>query len=361
MRLLFNICSSLLIGSFLSVSNLFVDSSPLLAQSVTASLSYGQVESSVAKSGLTNVYVSPGRVAVVDFSETDQVITYIGVGDPSRIVYNTDLPLSSGRSQSLFLLPIQKLEFEGATTAVYTNLVLKTVDTQGVTHLYNFQINHTNSVQTLGVKIIPTAPLPVVKVDNQYLKVGFNRHANLDDIINGLNLSLRNEYILTGDPIVLEIRKLVATVRNSDKTIGEVADQLGLNTAAIVSLAELGLEDRDSRISNVSTSKIVASQSEERSRVEPDLITRKATVEVTEISFIDQEIDYVSLANNLFFYWDRSKENFGLSVLEKKRVNRAIVSFRSGSSFEESFVDVDISVIQLFTEYLKDQGRAISF
>lgn len=111
---------------------LLAQASVLAAEyTVATNLSYEQVSQETAIANGINVSVNPGRIAVIDFSTTDEAISYIGLGDASRVVYNTDFPIPSGTAQTIFLLPIEELDFPGATTAKITNLVAKTVDAKG--------------------------------------------------------------------------------------------------------------------------------------------------------------------------------------------------------------------------------------
>lgn len=376
MKNLLKITKSFAVGSIFLFGTLVFNPVSVLAQNLDANLAYSEIQSDSAQSGIINVLVNPGRLSAVDFSSTDQVITYMGVGDASRIVYNTDVPLSTGRSQTVFLLPIQQLEFTGATRANLTNLFLKTVDSSGRSRLYNFQIVHTPSVESLGIKIMPTAPVIEAKVDNQLFKVGYNRYASLEDISLGLTVSVREAYVLPNDPFVAEIKKLIGIVRNSDSTIVEIATQLGLNIGAITSLAELGIEERDSRLSispiisslqpekNIDLSNLETIDSLEpktevvlaQEDLDPEKLLISSSQEIAVNSESELGIDYVSAANNVFYYWNRISNNLGLSSQEKNKVNRAIASFRGGQSFDDSFGNVSTNISDLLREHLLKSG-----
>jgi len=106
------------VASVALLSGLLLAQPSVLAQgSTVGNLGYQEVSQETAISNILNVSVNPGRIAIIDFSATDQAIAYIGLGDASRVVYNTDFPLQSGSAQTVFLLPIQRLDFSGATTA----------------------------------------------------------------------------------------------------------------------------------------------------------------------------------------------------------------------------------------------------
>lgn len=86
------------------------------------------------------VKVLPGRATAIDFSSTQQCIISVVLADPSRLVYNTDVPIESGQASTLFLKQIQPLKFPGATIANVTNLFIKTVNSQGRQQLHIFNV-----------------------------------------------------------------------------------------------------------------------------------------------------------------------------------------------------------------------------
>ncbi|MDJ0591237.1 MAG: hypothetical protein QNJ72_14775 [Pleurocapsa sp. MO_226.B13] len=222
---------------------LLAQASVLAAEStVVASLNYEQIGQETAIANGINVSVNPGRIAVIDFSTTDEAISYIALGDASRVVYNTDFPIQSGSAQTIFLLPIEELDFPGATTAKITNLVAKTVDAEGVSRVYNFQINHSNSVANLGIKITPQSRNRIADVDRQVIKVSYGRAANLNDVERGLKLAIDRGFTKTNDPVVTKVKRFVALVRNGDLSVLESAKSVDVDLAVISSLAEMALE-----------------------------------------------------------------------------------------------------------------------
>ncbi len=222
---------------------LLAQASVLAAESTIATnLNYEQVSQETAIAKSINVSVNPGRIAVIDFSATDEVIAYIGLGDASRVVYNTDFPIESGTAQTIFLLPIEELEFPGATTTRITNLVAKTVDVNGVSRVYNFQINHSNSVANLGIKITPQTRKTIADIDRQTIKVSYGRAANLDDVTRGLTLAIERGFTTADDPVVSKVRRFIALVRNGELTVIESAQAAEIDLAVISSLAEMALD-----------------------------------------------------------------------------------------------------------------------
>ena len=148
----------------------------------------------------------------------------------------------SGTAQTIFLLPIEELEFPGATTTRITNLVAKTVDGSGVSRVYNFQINHSNSVANLGIKITPQTRKTIADIDRQTIKVSYGRAANLDDVTRGLTRAIERGFTTADDPVVSKVRRFIALARNGELSVVESAKSAEIDLAVISSLAEMALD-----------------------------------------------------------------------------------------------------------------------
>lgn len=234
----------LLAVSTAAMSGILIARASVLAaeSNIVANLNYQQVSQETAIAGGINVFVNPGRIAVIDFSATEEAISYIGLGDASRVVYNTDFPIESGTAQTIFLLPIEKLNFPGATTTGITNLVAKTIDASGVSRIYNFQIEHSNSVANLGIKITPQTRNTIADTDSHTIKVSYGRVANLDDVARGLTLAIARGLTTADDPVVNKVRHFIALARNGELGVVESAKSAEIDLAVISSLAEMALD-----------------------------------------------------------------------------------------------------------------------
>ena len=248
---------------------------------VVANLNYEQVGRETAIASGINVSVNPGRIAVIDFSATDEAISYIGLGDASQVVYNTDFPIPSGMAQTIFLLPIEELKFPGATTTKITNLVAKTVDGSGVSRVYNFQINHSQSVANLGIKIMPQTSNAIADVNRSGIKVSYGRTANLDDVARGLTLAISRGFTTADDPVVGKVRRFIALARNGELTVLESAQAAEIDLAVISSLAEMALDQFSLAKRNNNIDKPTDSR-DEPAKVISDL-SEKQSVEIESI------------------------------------------------------------------------------
>ncbi len=333
---------------------------------IVGNLNYQEVSQETAIANAINVSVNPGRIAVIDFSATDQAISYIGLGDASRVVYNTDLPLQSGSAQTIFLLPIEELDFPGATTTRITNLVTKTVDASGVSRVYNFQINHSNNLANLGIKITPQTRNSLADIERHTIKVSYGRTANLDDVARGLTLALERGLTTADDPVVSRVRRFIALARNSELTVVESAQSADIDLAVISSLAEMALEQFSFELPDENS--VTDRETETEVQDSDELSSRLETIErstlddreddlsgyltkptpqrssAKEISF-DERVDYVLQAHNLHFGWQRVVQQ-GILEIDRQtqaQVNRAISSVRNGISLEAALAENDIS------------------
>ena len=230
---------SLLLASALAA--LALTAAPAMASTPPVTkIGYQKVERRVGSQSAINVEVYPGRISTIDFSQTNEAIAYAGLGDASRIVFNTDFPLESGTAHTIFLRPIQPLNFPGATTARITNLVVKTIDPSGQMRLYNFQIVHKGGTPAnLGVQIVPSTGNRTQTAIN----IGNGRTASLDDVETGLRLAIARGYTNASDPVVLSVKNFLANARNQDNSLVEAARAASTDLAVITELARIALFD----------------------------------------------------------------------------------------------------------------------
>lgn len=339
---------------------------------VVANLNYEEVDREIAIASGINVSVNPGRIAVIDFSATDEAISYIGLGDASQVVYNTDFPIQSGMAQTIFLLPIEELDFPGATTTKITNLVAKTVDGNGVSRVYNFQINHSNSVANLGVKIMPQTLQAIADVNRSGIKVSYGRTANLDDVARGLTLAISRGFTTADDPVVGKVRRFIALARNGELTVLESAKIAEIDLAVISSLAEMALDQFslakvDNNVNKPTDfrdepAKVISDLSEEQS-VEIESNAEVETSSGEETSPVNR-IDSVLNAHALYFGWQKVVRQGRLEIDAQTRakVDRAINLVSRGSSLKAALIEaeIDAEVSSLLLAISRGDTEALS-
>lgn len=196
------------------------------------------VQRDAATNTTTNLQVWAGRASVIDFTQTGEVVTYIRLADPSKVVFNTDAELKTNQARMIFVQPIQPLRFPGATTTPITNLFIKTLDRQGVERLYTFNIVHRSGRPTNnGISISSTTPNPPNRQQN--LPVATAPTLSLADIERGLEVAIRRGYTSANDPVVSKVREFLALTRNGTN-ITRATERTNLSISVVISLAKLG-------------------------------------------------------------------------------------------------------------------------
>ena len=195
------------------------------------------------------IYVDtyPGKITTIDLSPINHNITYLGLGDRSRHVVNTNIPLETGQAKSIFVLPIQKINFEGATTSNTPNLVIQAKSGNGPTVTCNFFLTtNTSTVKSLGIKFIePEVPQvePVVAkpLEPGTFFISHGRKATADDLEAGIDVALGKGYTNPSDPVVNQIYSIAFALRNGS-TIEEALESTNLSSAVVNKVAEFGLD-----------------------------------------------------------------------------------------------------------------------
>lgn len=187
--------------------------------------------------------VYSGRTSIIDFSSSNESIISIKLGDSSRTVYSTDLPLDTGKAKTIFVEAIQPLSFPGATTALVTNLVVKTSNAKGEQQLYVFDIHHGGKAKSSvsGIRLLSGGAMPRTMVATW--RVG-NGTASLADIEKGLSVAIREGWTSSNAPVVRQVKEFIAMGYNSDLPLEEVAQKVGLSLALVSELATIGLDNR---------------------------------------------------------------------------------------------------------------------
>jgi hypothetical protein len=230
---------------FLSITAIAALYSVLITNPINAStpISYQELEQKTGAKYSSDLSVYPGRISSVDFSGTDEVINYIGLGDSSKVVFHTDLPLESGTTKTIFLRPIQPLKFPGATTTLITNLVVKTRASDGTSRLYNFNIVHSKgNPANLGTQIVTQSASSRKQVANGKMKTDSGRLVSLNDVRQGLERAISKGYTGKSDPIVYKVKRFLIVAENEGMSIFDAAKVADVDITIINELAEMAYE-----------------------------------------------------------------------------------------------------------------------
>jgi hypothetical protein len=217
---------------------------PAQAQSDSSALL--TVSLDTARTNSSDLYINPGRTTVIDFSATNEVITSIKLGDSSRTVYSTDIPIETNRARTVYLEAIAPITFPGATTSKISNLIVKTAETSGRQRLYVFDLHHRQGMsESNGIAIVPQAtPTPSCSPTWQVR----GKTANLFDIERGLQIAIRKKFTSADDPIVTKVKEFLAIAENSCLALPEAAQKAQVDLALIGELAAIGLEVKEQKL-----------------------------------------------------------------------------------------------------------------
>lgn len=213
---------------------------PTSARATEVPVKYDLVSTADAVRGAIPVTLYFGKIISLDFTEAGEYITFIAPSDRSQFVYNTDLPVNSGEAQSVYLLPIEKINFKGTYQTSHPNLIVKTIDSSGQSKQYNFIINFSSRVMTsTGIKIIPSTKKSLN--DSNKIRVSAGQTINADDIERGLRIAIVKQFIEADDPVVNKVRNFVFMLRNGD-SVNNAITRTGVNPSVVESLGEMYLE-----------------------------------------------------------------------------------------------------------------------
>jgi hypothetical protein len=181
-----------------------------------------------------------GKIVSIDFTDVGEHITYIAPSDKSQFAFNSDLPVETGEAQSIYLLPIKKIDFKGTYQTSHPNLIVKTINGLGESKQYNFLASFSSGViASTGIKIVPPAqPTPF---DSPKIRVSAGQSVNADAVERGLKIAIAKQFVKANDPVVNNVRNFVFMLRNG-QSVNDAIVATRVNPSVIESLAEMYLE-----------------------------------------------------------------------------------------------------------------------
>lgn len=203
-----------------------------------------------AQANTIPVDIYTGRGSVIDF-RNGEVIAYIQLSDMSEIVYSTNAPLESGRSSMVVLREIEPLNFEGQTTAAVPNLIVRTIDLEGVSRTYIFDLHlqqeRPSDVRGNGIAIVPAnvRPTPIARRlarPNSPIIAPSLGQPTIDDIANGLEIAIARGYTAENDPVVAQVRQFLALV-DDGQTIVAAVRATNIDPDILRALRDIALEE----------------------------------------------------------------------------------------------------------------------
>ena len=212
---------------------------PTSVRATEVPVKYDLVSTADAVKGAIPVTLYFGKIISLDFTEAGEYITFIAPSDRSQFVYNTDLPANSGEAQSVYLLPVKKLDFKGTYQTSHPNLIVKTINSSGESKQYNFIIDFSSGVMiSTGIKIVN--PIENSFSDPNKIRVSAGQSINADDIERGLRIAIVKQFVKADDPVVNKVRNFVFMLRNGN-SVNDAITHTGINPSVVESLGEMYL------------------------------------------------------------------------------------------------------------------------
>ncbi|MBE9048634.1 hypothetical protein IQ255_30370 [Pleurocapsales cyanobacterium LEGE 10410] len=213
---------------------------PTSVRATEAPVKYDLVSTADAVRGAIPVTLYFGKIISLDFTDAGEYITFVAPSDRSQFVYNTDLPANSGEAQSVYLLPVKKLDFKGTYQTSHPNLIVKTINSSGQSKQYNFILNFSSGVMTsTGIKIVN--PIEKSFSDPNKIRVSAGQSIDASDIERGLRIAIVKQFIKADDPVVNKVRNFVFMLRNGN-SVNDAITYTGINPSVVESLGEMYLE-----------------------------------------------------------------------------------------------------------------------
>lgn len=210
----------------------------LFAQSAQAT-AYRQVPQAQALRDLIEVQLEPGRSTVIDFSSVQERIVFVNLADPSRTVFTSNAPIESGLATTLFITPIEALEFPGLTTNAVTTLQVQTITPGGDLRLYTFNVGQSGRAAPHASIIITAAPEPTQPSLNPVPPLDLSTQL----IAQGLTAAIAQGLTSNDDPIVDAVQAVLAKV-DAGQSLRDAARAQGVDLEILEALAALGQEQR---------------------------------------------------------------------------------------------------------------------
>lgn len=201
---------------------------------------YDLVSSADAVRGAIPATLYFGKIISIDFADAGEYITFITPSDRSKFVHNTDIPVSSGQAQTVYLLPVEEIYFKGMYQTSHPNIIVKTINSSGESKQYNFILNFSSGIMTsTGIKIVNPTPSPSGSPNK--IKVSNGQTIGADDIERGLRMAIDKRYVRSDDAVVNKVRNFVFMLRNGT-SVNDALARTRVNPSVVESLDEMYLE-----------------------------------------------------------------------------------------------------------------------
>jgi hypothetical protein len=188
------------------------------------------------------VKIFPGRASVINF-RTDEFITSVTLSDPTYVLYAPNAEIDSGQATALILRLSNGIPFENLSRSSKPNISITTMNKEHEQKTYLFDLELASGLPQAnrdhnGIVIVP---------DNEAIAINGNviqtskGDATMNQIERGLRIAIRQGLTARTDPIVNQVREILAQARNGG-SLRAIAQQAGVPLSVLTALGELGLD-----------------------------------------------------------------------------------------------------------------------
>jgi hypothetical protein len=188
------------------------------------------------------VKIFPGRASVISF-RTNEFISSVTLSDPTYVLFNPNAEIDSGQTTALILRLSDGINFESLTRSSRPNISITTINQEGKQQTYLFDLEIASGLPIPnrdhnGIAIVPDNE--VIAANGNFIQTA-KGSATMNDIERGLRISIEQGFTTNTDPIVAQVREVLAQSRNGGLLMA-IAQQVGVPIAVLSTLGELGLE-----------------------------------------------------------------------------------------------------------------------
>jgi hypothetical protein len=217
---------------------------PSVTQAQTASRTLNPIGATTALQEGATVQIFPGRASVINF-KNDEFITSVTLSDPTYVLYSPNAEIDSGQATALILRLSNGIPFENLSRSSKPNISITTINSGNEQNTYLFDLQIASGLPQAnqdynGIAIV--ADEDALNPNGNAIQTS-KGDATINHIERGLRIAIRRGFTNRGDPIVNQVREILAQVRNGG-SVRAIAQQMGVPLSVLAALGELGLEAR---------------------------------------------------------------------------------------------------------------------
>jgi hypothetical protein len=190
------------------------------------------------------VQIFPGRASIINF-KNDEFITSVTLSDPTYVLYSPNAEIDSGQATALILRLSNGISFENLSRSSKPNISITTINSENEQNTYLFDLQIASGLPQAnqdynGIAIVGDED--AIAPNGNVIQT-IKGDATVNHIERGLRIAIRRGFTNRSDPIVNQVREVLAQVRNGG-SVRAIAQQIGVPLSVLVALGELGLEAR---------------------------------------------------------------------------------------------------------------------